>query len=137
MTNICRPMLALALNLIETRLLAAIIIVGSAEVMPVVLLGRILVTTSGEIETQPAINLEHIRHLLVAVVWINFDNPASFGLVCPRCCSVSSVDKTESIVLPLWFSTASKYSPTPTSLALLHSSTSSFFVPHFVPTLPF
>ena len=83
--NIAGPMLAIALDLIQASLLAGIIVVGCREMVPVVLLGRVLGAPPRKIETQPTINLEYIRDLLVAILRIYLYDLAPLGLVCAGC----------------------------------------------------
>ena len=76
-----RPTLVVAKDLVDGLFLVLLVVVGATEVFPVILQGRVLVATTGKVETKPPFDLIGIRCLFCPVVLVNFDNAAALGIV--------------------------------------------------------
>lgn len=107
------------------------------EVVPVILLLRVRLSSPRKIEAQPCVDLVRIRDSLGTVIIVHF---LCFTLLLViRSCLM--VQNFESQPFSSGFSVcklpASQYMPSPISLAFLTSFNNSSFVPHFVARPPF
>ena len=84
-------MLPLALDLVQSGLLALVVIIRGTEMMPMIFLFRVLITSPRKVESQPAINLELVADGLVAVVGIDLSDLTPLDLIGSGCFNVSRI----------------------------------------------
>jgi hypothetical protein len=71
-------------DLVDGCLVVVCIVIGAAEVVPMVLLLGVFFSSPGEVKAEPRVDLVGIRYGLVAIFFVDFLGFASFFVVCCR-----------------------------------------------------
>lgn len=78
----CTPGLPFTSQLVDGLLLIRSIVISAREVIPVVLLLAVLLSSAGKVESQPGGNLIRLGHLSVAIILVDFNGMRLLLLVC-------------------------------------------------------
>ena len=84
LVNIAGPVFVVAEDPINGVGLGGIVIVYSGEMVPVILLFGILVSSSFKIKPKPAFNLQLLANILIAMILIDHDSSTFLGVICSR-----------------------------------------------------